>query len=212
MSTPTDTINDVPHTSPPSRGLEDSELLQAIRDQDEHALAALYDRYHRLIYTLALRVVGDPLSAEEIMQDVFLRCWHGAEQYTPERGQVMGWLVSITRNRAIDVLRSRPHRTRQHEVEWGGDSNLPSGFRQPAPGDERFLNEAVRQALTDLSEAQRTAIELAYYEGMTQAEIAQRLDTPLGTIKSRIRDGLQRLRRSLGTWVIIERREAQDEH
>lgn len=182
----------------------DIELLRRVRAQDEQALAQLYDRYGRLLYTIARRVVGDDALSEEVVQDVFLRFWRGAEQYQPERGRVAVWLMAMARNRAIDVLRSRPHQNRQRENSPLSDNERLTALQQPPPGDEQFLRDAVQSALTTLSDSQRQAIELAYYEGMSQSEIATQLDTPLGTVKSRIRDGMMRLRQVLSAWVAAE--------
>lgn len=175
-------------------------LLLGARHRDESALAALYDRYGGLVYTLALRVVGERDLAEEVMQDVFLRCWHGSEQYDPTRGTLPGWLLGITRNRAIDVLRGRQHQARLRERE-----PLPEpGPHEPGTPDgaeEIVVRAMVGEALAELSAPQREAIELAYYGGLTQAEVADQLGEPLGTIKTRIRDGLRRLRRVLAPFV-----------
>lgn len=178
----------------------DIELLRRVRAQEEQALSELYDRYGRLLYTIAMRVVGEAEVAEEVVQDVFLRFWRGAEQYQPERGRVAIWLMAMARNRAIDVLRSRQHRNRQQETTLP-DTTHRTPFRYPPPGDETFLREAVDAALATLSDSQREAIEMAYYGGMSQSRIAEALNTPLGTVKSRIRDGLQRLRQALQSWV-----------
>jgi RNA polymerase sigma-70 factor (ECF subfamily) len=183
---------------------EDIELLRQVRAQDEQALAQLYDRYGRLLYTIARRVVGEDALAEEVVQDVFLRFWRGAEQYQPNRGRVAVWLIAMARNRAIDILRSRQHQSRQRENATLADSGHLTDLQHPSPGDERFLREAVQAALATLSDPQRQAIELAYYEGMSQSEIAAQLDTPLGTVKSRIRDGIMRLRQTLSIWVSAE--------
>ena len=188
----------------PDRGeaASDEKLLLGARLRDESALAGLYDRYGGLVFTLALRIVGDRDLAEEVMQDVFLRCWHGLEQFDASRGSLPGWLLGIARNRAIDVLRGRQHQARLRERE-----PLPEpGDWEPATADrsdEVVLYTLVGQALAELSEAQREAIELAYYGGLTQTEVAQQLGEPLGTIKTRIRDGLRRLRRVLAPVVEV---------
>lgn len=182
----------------------DIELLRRVRLQDEQALAQLYDRYGRLLYTIARRVVGDDALAEEVVQDVFLRFWRGAEQYQAERGRIAVWLMAMARNRAIDILRSRHHQNRQRENATLADSEHLTPLHQAPPGDERFLQEAIQAAFATLSESQRQAIELAYYEGMSQSEIATQLNTPLGTVKSRIRDGIMRLRQALQLWVTAE--------
>ena len=161
---------------------------------DETALEALYARYGGLVFTLTLRIVGDPELAREVLQDTFLRSWDGRETYDPRRGRVPWWLMGIARNRAVDLLRSRPHQARLREQE-----RLPSGAHagepaHPGTADAVVLRRAVTDALERLSGAQREAIELAYYGGLTQAEIARHLGQPLGTIKSRTREAMERLR------------------
>lgn len=166
-----------------------------MRDKDESALEALYARYGRLVYTLALRIVGDPELAREVLQDTFLRSWDGRDAYDPERGRVPWWLMRIARNRAIDLLRSRSHQARLRERE-----PLARGVHEPqAPDTQEVLlvRRAVTDALQGLSTVQREAIELAYYAGLTQAEIARELAQPLGTIKSRTREAMDRLRQAL---------------
>ena len=172
----------------------DLELVRRMSRGDETALETLYSRYGGLVYTLALRVVGDPELAREVLQDTFLRCWDGHETYEPARGRVPWWLMGIARNRAIDLLRSRPHQARLREQE-----PLTGEEREPQMGAETVvLRRTVANALQALSTVQREAIELAYYGGLTQVEIAQALREPLGTIKSRTRDAMARLRHLLG--------------
>jgi len=170
----------------------DDALLRRMRAGDEAALEALYARYGGLVHTLALRVLGDAELAREVLQDTFLRAWDGRETYDPARGRVAWWLMGIARNRAVDVLRSRVHQGRLRERE-------PLGLHVTAPGgseatDSLGVRRAITEALAALSVPQRRAIELAYYGGLTQAEIAAELGEPLGTIKSRIRDAMERLR------------------
>jgi len=162
---------------------------------DESALEALYRRYAGLVYTLALRIVGDGELAREVLQDSFLRAWAGRDAYDPARGRVAWWLMGIARNRAIDLLRSRPHQARLRERE-----RLTIDLSDPASADipnAVGLRRAVTSALQALSGIQREAIELAYYGGLTQSEIARELNEPLGTIKSRTRDAMERLRQTL---------------
>lgn len=188
----------------PEESPADSELLRRMQLGEEPALELLYARYGGLVFTLALRIVGDPELAREVLQDTFLRCWDGREAYDPGRGRVPGWLMGIARNRAIDLLRSRPHQARLRERE--PLLGLASELAQPA-ADSLILRQAVTRALRDLPAAQREAIELAYYGGRTQAEIARELGEPLGTIKSRTREAMERLRAAL--WPLIEwKREA----
>jgi RNA polymerase sigma-70 factor (ECF subfamily) len=173
---------------------DDVDLIRRMRRGDEAALEVLYARYGGLLYTLALRIVRDPELAREVLQDALLRAWDGRETYDAARGRVPWWLMRIARNRAVDMLRSRPHQARLRE-------GAPLDARRPvtpAPAEDVALRHAIDRALTGLSAPQRAAIELAYYEGLTQSEIATRLGEPLGTIKSRTREAMERLRRLLG--------------
>jgi RNA polymerase sigma-70 factor, ECF subfamily len=172
----------------------DPELIRRMQRGDESALEALYARYGGLVYTLALRIVGDPELAREVLQDTFLRSWRGSEAYDPERGRVPWWLMGIARNRAIDVLRSRSHQARLREGERL-TSDLPAS--DAGAPDVLGLRRAVTSALQALSSGQREAIELAYYGGLTQTEIARDLGEPLGTVKSRTREAMERLRQVL---------------
>lgn len=191
--------------SPPEPA--DVELLRRMQTGEESGLELLYARYGGLIFTLALRIVGDRELAREVLQDTFLRCWDGSESFDAGRGRVAWWLIGIARNRAIDLLRSRPHQARLREGE-----QLAVIAHQSVPPDamDSFeVRRAVTSALQGLSAVQRQAIELAYYGGLTHAEIAHALDTPLGTIKSRTREALDRLRAVL--WPLIDpQREASD--
>src|SRR5262244_2132109 len=172
----------------------DPDLVRRMRQGDESALEMLYARYGGLVYSLALRSVGDPELAREVLQDTFLRSWDGRATYDPQRGRVAWWLMGIARNGAIDLLRSRPHQARLRERERLS-MGLPSEDKDTA--EALGLRRDVMNALRSLPTAQRSAIELAYYSGMTQTEIARVLDEPLGTIKSRIRQALDRLRELL---------------
>ena len=176
-----------------SHPLSDAELLLGMRAGHEAALEALYERYGGLVFTLALRIVGDAELAREVLQDTFLRSWDGRDTYDPERGRVPWWLMGITRNRAIDLLRSRSHQARLRERQEPSRDRRVSAH----PGDAVALRRDVTAALEALPAGQRHAIELAYYGGLTQAEIARELGEPLGTIKSRTRDALDRLRERL---------------
>lgn len=176
---------------------DDHAVLLRLQARDEAALAALYDRYGGLVFTVALRVVGDRELAREVLQDTFLRCWDGAESYRAQRGSVPGWLMGIARNRAIDVVRGRQHQDRLRERE---PLPLPGSHGEPSHPDSTEViatAHTVRAALTDLSDRQRQVIELAYYGGFSQTEIARRLHEPLGTVKTRMRDGMERLRQRL---------------
>ncbi len=163
------------------------------------ALAALYDRHARAVYSLALRVVADEADAEEVVQEVFDQAWRQASRYDPARGTVVAWLLNMARTRAIDRLRARRARPDRAGLEseqaW---SELPASSADPLDALDTARDAArVRQALQRLPLIQRVAIELAYFEGLTQTEIAARLEEPLGTVKTRIRVALLKLRDAL---------------
>jgi RNA polymerase sigma-70 factor (ECF subfamily) len=172
----------------------DDELLRLIGRDDEAALVALYDRYAGYVCAVALRVLGDRELAEEVVQDTFLRCWHGVETYHPGRGRVVGWLVGIARNRAIDALRSRSHQARLREGAELADRPPSGGTGEPTATDLVLLRAEVAEALAALPVGQRQIIELAYYGGLSQSEIARALGEPLGTVKTRTRAAMDRLR------------------
>ena len=181
----------------------DDALMLAVVARDEHAFAVLYDRYIDLVYSASLRILGDAGLAEDTAQDVFVRLWRRPETFIAERGRFLSWLMSVTRNRAVDELRARGRRRRRE----GGSLGEPDEAAEPLfstdpvdPQHSAELHEAqamVRRALVDLPGDQRVALELAYFGGLTQQEIAAQLHEPLGTVKTRIRLGMQKLRRSL---------------
>ena len=174
--------------------LRDEELLALVLLRREAALGALYDRYGRLVYAVALRITGARETAEEVVQDVFQSVWQTAGSFRPRAGAFSSWLLGIARHRAIDATRSKRERARAREHAL--DERLPSGDESSVEGqvDQALLGEAVRRALEDLPASQRQAIELAYYGNLTRAEIAERLGEPLGTVKTRLRLGLLKLR------------------
>ena len=180
-------------------GLDDEELMQRLAYRDLVAFRALYDRYGNLVYSAALRVVRDAQIAEDMVQEIFLRIWRKPESYVAQRGRFVTWLTSVTRNRAVDEVRSRGRRFR-HETASPEEQEreLPSSEDDPALtaelSDQRRL---ILAALTQIPVEQREIIELAYFGGLTQQEIAERLSQPLGTVKTRIRLGMQKLRAAL---------------
>ena len=171
--------------------------------RDMKAFEALYDRYGTLVYSTALRVVGDAQLAEDIAQEVFLRIWRRPDHYVPQRGRFVTWLLSVARNGAVDQIRTRGRRRRHETATEESAQELPADEgRDPALiaqlADER---QKVRRALVSLPLEQRRVIEMAYYGGYTQQEIAAMLSQPLGTVKTRIRLGMQKLRAALAPEV-----------
>lgn len=172
----------------------DDALIAALAHRDLTALASLYDRYSRIAYALAYRILGESEAAEDVVHDGFISAWRGAAGYRSERGNVRGWLLSIVHHRAVDVLRRkttfRP---------------APLEVAEQRPADDDTAEEAarnvdhatVRAALEALPQAQRRTIELAYFGGYTHVELAEIMGVPLGTVKGRMRIGLQKLRRAL---------------
>ncbi len=176
----------------------DEELIARVRWHEEPALTAIYDRYSRLIYTIALRIVGDRESAEEVMQDVFQAVWQSAGSFQPT-GNFSAWLIGIARHRAIDATRSRRHRARAREELLDDERVASHGGASDGYADVLMLRAVVRAALAELPASQRQAIELGYYGGLTHTEIATQLGEPVGTVKSRMRMGLIKLRELLKT-------------
>lgn len=179
------------------RAASDSRLVKALEDRDQRALEALYDRYGDYVYSVCLRMVGDVQLAEDLTQEVFLRLWRRPDLYDADRGRFITWLLSVARNRGIDERRSRGRRFR-HETppSLAAEELLASASTEEAEdaavlSDERVI---VQKALAALPPDQRIAIQLAYFGGYTQQEIARGLKQPLGTVKTRIRLGLQKLR------------------
>ena len=185
-----------PREAPPQAGWQ--HFLERCAARDPSALAALYDQSNRLVYTMALRILRDTADAEEVTLDVYMQVWKAAGNYSVERGSVGTWLVMLARTRAIDRLRSRESRTRLEDP-------LPEKTQFPAvapsPEQEAQGNRhraLVISALESLSPEQRQAVELAIFSGFTHSELAVRLNQPLGTVKTRVRQGMMKLRAALG--------------
>jgi len=179
--------------------VSDVALLQAIARGDEAALARLYDQYRVILFGLLVRILNSREEAEDVLQEVFLQVWRRAGDYDEQRGKPFTWLVTLTRSRAIDRLRALGSRQRlatsaaQEQPEEASDA-LKETYRSEQ-------KEIVRRALADLPEEQRRTLLLAYFEGLTQSEIAAKINAPLGTVKTRMRSALTKLRETLGTQI-----------
>jgi RNA polymerase sigma-70 factor (ECF subfamily) len=179
----------------------DQASLARVVGGDQVGLAELYDRHAAAIYSLALRILRDRVAAEDTVQEVFTQAWRQARNYDGMRGSVGAWLSTLARSRAIDALRAK--RARPDGIA-DDTSARTLADAAPVPDESAIQSEQsarVRQALNTLPELQRKAIELAYYEGLTHVEIAERLAEPLGTIKTRIRTGLFKLREQLVDFI-----------
>jgi len=174
--------------------LRDEELVELVLRHKDAALGAIYDRYGRLVYTVALRITGDRETAEEVVQDVFQNVWQAAGGFQAGLGSFSSWLLGITRHRAIDATRSKRERARAREQNLNEALPVAADTDIEDTVDQSLLRDAVRKALKELPSNQRQAIELAYYGDMTRAQIADQLGEPLGTIKTRMRLGLSKLR------------------
>jgi RNA polymerase sigma-70 factor (ECF subfamily) len=168
-------------------------LVSAIRSGNEGAMAELYDRYSSLVYSVALRVLGDTGAAEDVLQEVFLQLWRNPGVFDASRGNLAPWLAVITRNRAIDSLRKRRPETDIEDVIVSVEPDMAGD------AERSRAMEKVRGALGSMPPAQRSALEMAYFEGLSHSEIAAKTGEPLGTVKTRIRAGLLSLRKVFAT-------------
>jgi len=178
----------------------DGDALAAAVRGDGAGVATLYDRYSRVVYSLALRIVQIEAEAEDVVQEVFAQMFRQAERYDSRRGSVSSWLLTIARTRAIDHVRARkrlPDRRFGREPEDAAERVADPRANQESQALTEEQVQRVRRALGELPAEQRKALELAYYDGLSQSQIAERLQEPLGTVKSRIRAAMMRLRDSL---------------
>ena len=178
---------------------DDIQLIKLIAQSRQDAIDELFERYKRLVFSVAFAIVGDRSVAEEITLDVFVQVWQRAESYRPELAKVSTWLIVITRNHAIDILRWQRSRPEANSVHWEDisvqDGPLIHNLEEQI--ESALQKEKVRKAVAQLPEEQRQALALAYFKGYTQSQISEALKQPLGTIKTRIRLGMQKLRKLL---------------
>lgn len=165
-------------------------LIARVRAGDENAMADIYDRYSGIVYAVALRVLGNTSSAEDVVQEVFLQLWRNPHAFDADRGKLAPWLAVIARNRSIDILRKRPMEDDIDELP------ISTGVNLEDEAAERMAVAKVRGMLAQLPQDQRRLLEMAFFEGMTHSEIAGKTGEPLGTVKTRIRSGLQALRKA----------------
>ena len=180
------------------QGLTDLELLEHISNQDRDALATLYERFGRRVFSLAVRILSDSVSAEEVTQDVFMSVWRRGATYVSKKGKFTTWLFSIAHNRTIDELRKRRRDLSRTNDDIDDHLNLKSGDVSPADATVALSEYAkIRAAMEDLPEEQKNVVELSYFKGLTQTEIAEKTGQPLGTVKTRMRLALKKLRKAL---------------
>jgi RNA polymerase sigma factor (sigma-70 family) len=191
-----------PPAPPPEADASDGVLVRRLTDGDNSALEALYDRYVRPAFALARRITGDPVFAEEVVQEVFLALWRDPAKYDPRRGGFPSWLLAATHHKAVDaVRREQTVRSRRASLAEEADYYTAAGAGDLPPVEDAawagLRGERVRKALSALPPPQREALVLAYYAGYTQSEIAARTGVPLGTVKTRMLAGMRRLRQLL---------------
>ena len=176
---------------PQTDGTEDDAfLLEFVQQGDRAAMATLYDRYSRIVYSVALRVLHEPEAAEDVVQDVFMQLWRTPSSFVAARGSLGGWLAIVARNRAIDTLRRKRPTTSVDDVALASSCNLAD------EAERNTLMQRARSAIQELPREQRKTLEMAFFDGLTHTEIAEITGDPLGTVKTRIRSALQSLRKA----------------
>ena len=176
--------------SPPPSGQDDAGLLSLVQRGDESAMASLFDRYSRVVYSVALRVLRDPASAEDVLQEVFMQIWRNPNGFVATRGSLGGWLAVVARNRSIDTLR------RKRPTEQLDDMSLASNYNLADEAERNSMMEKARSVILLLPIEQRKTLEMAFFDGLTHSEIAEMTGDPLGTVKTRIRSALTSLRKA----------------
>jgi len=177
-----------------------NELMKKIKAKDQKALAELYDLYGHLLYGLIFSILKKRTEAEDLLQEVFVNVWEKATSFDPERGNAYQWLVTLTRNKAIDRIRSKNYKSQKKEETDIELPDIPLTGDQRSPLESTILKERaekVKKALLEIPEKQRQVIQIAYFRGLSQSEIAKHLDIPLGTVKTRTRQGMLKLKELL---------------
>lgn len=175
---------------PPPSQLDDAALLALVQRGDEGAMASLFDRYSKVVYSVALRVLRDPASAEDVLQEIFMQVWRNPESFVATRGSLGGWLAVVSRNRSIDALR------RRKPMDSTDDIVLASPYNLGEEAERNAMIEKTRAVMVTLPSEQRKTLEMAFFDGLTHSEIAEMTGDPLGTVKTRIRTALQSLRKA----------------
>jgi RNA polymerase sigma-70 factor (ECF subfamily) len=189
MNRETVAVNPTPNQSVPAAE-DDASLLAQVHAGEESAMASLYDRYSRLTYSVALRVLRDAATAEDVMQEVLMQVWRSPASFASTRGSLGGWLAVVARNRAIDLLR------RRRPTDSVDDIALASSFNLADEAERSMLMERARLVIGQLPREQRKTLEMAFFDGLTHSEIAEMTGDPLGTVKTRIRSALLSLRKA----------------
>ena len=175
---------------PPSSSEDDASLLALVQRGDEQAMASLFDRYSKVVYSVALRVLRDPASAEDVLQEIFMQIWRSPDGFIASRGSLGGWLAVVSRNRSIDALRRRRPTESVDEVALASPYNLAD------EAERNCMIEKAREVMQLLPTEQRKTLEMAFFDGLTHSEIAEMTGDPLGTVKTRIRSALLSLRKA----------------
>jgi RNA polymerase sigma-70 factor (ECF subfamily) len=173
------------------QAVTDAALIARVRSRDANAMAAIYDRYSSIVYSVALRVLGETSAAEDVMQEIFMQLWRKPQLFNSSRGSMGAWLAVIARNRAIDALRRRKPETVMEDVVLASAVDLVNTT------ERNVIVAKVRQIISGMPSEQQRALQMAFFEGLTHSEIAERTGEPLGTIKTRIRSGLIHIRKGL---------------
>jgi len=177
-------------SSPPPPAQDDAALLVQVQRGEQQAMAALFDRYSKVVYSVALRVLRDPASAEDVLQEVFMQIWRNPDGFVATKGSLGGWLAVVARNRSIDTLR------RKRPTEQVDDMALASNYNLANEAERNSLMEKARAVIYKLPTEQRKTLEMAFFDGLTHSEIAEMTGDPLGTVKTRIRSALTSLRKA----------------